>query len=72
VLLACVSGTCLPFIACETVISQKKTGTLLTEADLTDERVFWYTKPYSSSLCKNWDIISILNKKNIFPIISND
>lgn len=52
----------------ETVISQK-TGTFVNEADLTDEEFLVYQALQQQSSLKIQDIISILNKKNIFPII---
>jgi primosomal protein N' (replication factor Y) len=46
----------------------KKTGSFITESELSDEEFLIQALQQQSSL-KVQDIINILNKKNIFPVI---
>ena len=52
----------------ETIISQKK-ETELVEADLSDDEFLIYEALQHQSSLKVQDVMAILNKKNIFPII---
>lgn len=55
-------------IESETIITQK-TGSLITESELSDEEFLIYQALQQQSSLKVQDIINILNKKNIFPVI---
>jgi primosomal protein N' (replication factor Y) len=55
-------------IESETIITQK-TGGLHTESELSDEEFLIYQALQQQSSLKVQDIINILNKKNIFPVI---
>lgn len=52
----------------ETVISQKL-GSLINENDLSDDEFLIYQALQQQSALKVQDIMAILNKKNIFPVI---
>ena len=54
----------------ETIISQK-TGVVIVENELTDDEYLIYQALQQQSSLKIQDIVSILNKKNIFPVIQN-
>jgi primosomal protein N' (replication factor Y) len=55
-------------IESETIITQK-TGGFITESELSDEEFLIYQALQQQSSLKVQDIINILNKKNIFPVI---
>lgn len=55
-------------IESETIITQR-TGSLITESDLSDEEFLIYQALQQQSSLKVQDIVNILNKKNIFPVI---
>jgi hypothetical protein len=50
------------------LLSLKKTG-FITESELSDEEFLIYQALQQQSSLKVQDIINILNKKNIFPVI---
>lgn len=54
----------------ETVISQKQ-DVFVLETDLSDEEFLVYDALQQQSSLKIQDIVSILNKKNVFPVIQN-
>jgi primosomal protein N' (replication factor Y) len=58
----------LLLIESETIITQK-TGGFITESELSDEEFLIYQALQQQSSLKVQDIINILNKKNIFPVI---
>lgn len=54
----------------ETIITQK-TNAFIVESDLSDDEFLIYQALQQQSSLKIQDIINILNKKNIFPVIQN-